>query len=152
MTNPPSVHLYHSSSCTFFVRGLSLCVIMLWFLQVVALTSCRFLSLWRDVPLCGQTHHGLLLHSSVSAPLGCFWFSWLLQVNLLWPFGSLSFCGYMLSFLLSKFLGDMWDVCLIFKEIAKLFSQAVVPLYLPTSRAPGGPPTCWHLVWLGLKF
>lgn len=50
-----------------------------------------------------------------------------------------SLYGHMPSFLFGKHLGVQWlgymvDVCLTFKEIAKMFSKVIATLAVPTSR------------------
>lgn len=67
-----------------------------------------------------------------------FFFSSKLQIKQLWTFVDKSLYRDTLSFFLGKYLGVGWlgrmvDICLIFKESAKVFSKGVVPFYVPTS-------------------
>lgn len=145
MTNPPSVtFITLLVVCIFFVRGLSLCS------NVAILQGCCFGQLSLPVLAEGRSSVWADLPQLVTA-FACQWTFGLFLVFLAVT-GKPAVNIWLPVFLLGKFLGHMWDVCLIFKEIAKLFSQAVVPFYLPTSRISGGPLTCWHLMWAGLKF
>ena len=85
--------------------------------------------------------HTLLNHS----PVRDIWVIstlWLLWIMLLWTVMNLCLCGYMLSFLLSLYLGDEFGGHAVTPHLtlwgtAKLFSKRAASFYIPTSSMWG---------------
>ena len=76
----------------------------------------------------------LFIHLSVDGHLGCFYF-WYLCMIMRWTSMYKFLCGHMLLFLLGVFLGVEilgHMLTLTFWGIARVFSKAAVPLYIPT--------------------
>lgn len=131
MTNPPSVtFITLLVVCIFFVRGLSLCN------HVAILQGCCFGQLSLPVLAEGRSSVWADPPQLVTA-FACQWTFGLFLVFLAVT-GKPAVNMWLPVFLMSKFLGHMWDVCLIFKEIAKLFpsSYTILPPQQQGIRRP----------------
>lgn len=121
----------------FFVWLLTVHFTYIWrVLGVAACISSSFLfnpeqhHIWVFIQMC--VYHNAFIHLCVERLLVCFQFD--ITIQLLWTFIQKILCGYMLSFLLIKYvevqwLGHMANVDFTLYQIVKFFSKASVLLY-----------------------